>query len=360
MAVTLVVLLSGLGVWFAVERSSAPEVEPIPAQTVQVTLEGIEGVNGWDLAGLLYGTTAYNDIVGGFITTADSDPFTTTQAITPTPLFSNEPRSEEAVVLEPGTYYLMLFAGPDLVGSNEWYPVGRQDTSVEACSIALQIEEGEGTAIAVSGGFAEVTSAAEPECLNPIQIEHTSTMTWGAAGMPVEVYNGIPGVEDYLGWGLGRFDRAGLPVPNIGSVTFLLDESRCHGYFGIATNDPNGSVSTIALCYRADQICADASCDTWNPTYRAALLHEYAHAWISQHVDGATRTEFLDLVGVPNWTDPDIPHRQQGTEYAANTIVYGLLDANMPALLALPLDCDQIEEAFRLLTGAEPIAACQP
>jgi hypothetical protein len=196
------------------------------------------------------------------------------------------------------------------------------------------------------------------EIPNPIQIEHTSTMTW-EQGISVDIYNGIPGTEDFVRWGLQRFDQAGLSIPHIGSMTFLIGKSACLGYFGFATTDPNDSISAIALCNRADDICADAACDTWKPEYKAELLHEYAHVWINENVDDATRTEFLDLIGVPNWTDPEIPHNEQGTEYAANTIVCGLLDAEMPQPLAPDWNSQLKADAFTLLTGAEPNSVCQ-
>jgi hypothetical protein len=274
--------------------------------------------------------------------------------------------------------------GPAIYGGYPDPYLLRQSPAVGEVHLILDVDDGTGCPglVGVALGwdlerivwerrYHEVTSVRD--CLNtealesgwwegmetpsPIRIEHTDTTTWEEKGISVEIYNGIPGIEDFVRWGLQRYDEAGLSVPSIGSVTFLLDQTTCRKYFGFASGGQNAD---IILCNRADQVCQDTLCEVWKPYYKAALLHEYGHVWIDENLDDTTRSKFLELIDVPHWTDPDIPHTQQGVEYAANTLVYGLLDVDIPVLVATDWTCAQREQAFQLLTSTDPISNCQP
>jgi hypothetical protein len=155
---TLAVLLLGLGVWLIIELTSTAEVQPIPKGTVSITLESIAGVAGWDIAGVLYETpgSAIDDIVGGFLTTADSDPFTTTQTITATPLFYSGIRSTEPVLVEPGTYLLRVFAAEDMGGYSIWMP----GNISQHCQTVVEVGEREGTSVTITGGIAGFTEGS--------------------------------------------------------------------------------------------------------------------------------------------------------------------------------------------------------
>jgi hypothetical protein len=88
-------------------------------------------------------------------------------------------------------------------------------------------------------------------------------------------------------------------------------------------------------------------------------LHEYAHPWIDEYLDEATQAEFLDLVDLPRWRDSQDSPDDRGVERAANAIMLGLIDDASGLAVARDISCEQSEEAFRLLTGTDPIAACE-
>jgi hypothetical protein len=188
------------------------------------------------------------------------------------------------------------------------------------------------------------------EIPDPVPMELTGAMVWAERGMKVEIYNGIPGTEDFVRWGLDRFAEAGLPLPEVAKVVFLPPGiTKCRSFTGWYT--PGESGATVELCFSPDT--------TWDNRSRATLLHEYAHPWIDEHLDEATQAEFLDLVDLPRWRDDQDPPRDRGVERAANAIMLGLIDDASGLAVARDIGCEQREEAFRLLTGTDPIALCE-
>ena len=187
---------------------------------------------------------------------------------------------------------------------------------------------------------------------DPVLLVETDPMVWPERGVTVKVFNGTPEVTGFVRWGLERFDTAGLPLPNIGSVTFLVKASSCREYLGLY--DARSEAAAISLCRTVAQTCADVACTQWRPAARHTLLHEYAHAWMHERVDEATRQRFLRFSGVDRWDDPEDEWAQRGMEQAADAIAYGLL--GMPEYRAA--NCERSLEGFRLLTGHEPLTSC--
>jgi hypothetical protein len=200
------------------------------------------------------------------------------------------------------------------------------------------------------------------EIPEPVARELTGTVELAEHRLSVEVYNGEPGLLGFVRWGLERFAEAGMPPPRVESVTFLVQASRCRGLGGFAATGEEGA--EITLCYRADQVCVDETCDTWRLAARHTLLHEYAHPWLNEHVDGATREEFMALVGLERWSDPSDRWIERGVERAANTIMFGLIDETgsrwFPAEIFGQEGYDSRVTGFRLLAGVDPIAPPAP
>jgi hypothetical protein len=84
-----------------------------------------------------------------------------------------------------------------------------------------------------------------------------------------------------------------------------------------------------------------------------------AHAWIDEYVDEETQDEFLDLVDLPRWRDPQDPPEDRGLERAADTMMLGLIDEVGNLAIARDIPCDVREEGFKLLTGTDPVSSCE-
>ena len=116
----------------------------------------------------------------------------------------------------------------------------------------------------------------------------------------------------------------------------------------------------VILCLKPDDICADQACESWTAYARQCWLHELAHPWLNHLTDEDVRAEFLDVVGLPRWSDVDDPWGRRGAERAANTLRFGLMDEPVTLVPELHGNCDERDAGFRVLTGTDPIAECTP
>ena len=89
------------------------------------------------------------------------------------------------------------------------------------------------------------------------------------------------------------------------------------------------------------------------------MLHELAHAWTLDHVSTDLEGRFLDLVRLNVWQDAALPWSEQGVEYSAEVIAWGLLDRSSRMVRIGDPDCEDLAAAFRLLTDAEPLQVCE-
>lgn len=155
-----------------------------------------------------------------------------------------------------------------------------------------------------------------------------------------------------IAWLIDRFAEAGLARPRVRSVTVTMTDDRCgHDVIGHASR--GGDVTICVTPYHI----------TGNFVEDELMLHEFAHVWIDEHLDDATRDRFMAHVGAVAWTGSDIPWHQRGVELAANAIMYGLMDeADEFVIMDPSYDhtdvCHDRTVNFRLLTGHEPIAPC--
>ncbi|HEX6300333.1 MAG TPA: hypothetical protein VF148_07715 [Acidimicrobiia bacterium] len=187
----------------------------------------------------------------------------------------------------------------------------------------------------------------------PIRREPTGTVQMGEA-VSVEIYNGSGQAEDLVRWSMNRFATADLPLPRVKSITFLFDPDYCSDKGGSAIHDGDGTI--VTLCIEARNVCSDDECHKWGLVPRYLLLHELAHAWISDYVDDDTRTTFLTQEGLSRWHDPEEAWEDRGSERAANTLMFGLMDETGIYGPAGPGQCEAWGPGFRLLTGVDPIA----
>lgn len=186
----------------------------------------------------------------------------------------------------------------------------------------------------------------------PIQDRVTGTVT--AAGQRVEVHNGTTAAHDLVRWALTRFPDAELTAPAVTSIAFNDEahQAQCSGDDrGLALKV--GPKYEIYICYTLD--------GTPPAFVRELMLHELAHAWMWQNLTEPVQRQFLARMDLPTWDDTTLPWEQRGTEHAATVIAWGLADEPLQNHLLASRSCADLAEAFRLLTGADPLQPpCAP
>jgi hypothetical protein len=167
----------------------------------------------------------------------------------------------------------------------------------------------------------------------------------------VEVANGSPALEAALGAALDLF--ADLGTPEVSSVTFDPYDPFCRRYAGRFSEVD----SSLLLCFDQDTLCRDGTC-ALDGRDLEVVVHELGHVWVHGHTDAATRQALMDLVGVERWNDPDDRWHERGTEWAAETLTWGMLGGEQELVCMARPSCDLLVRAYTLLTGAAPAVSC--
>jgi hypothetical protein len=166
-----------------------------------------------------------------------------------------------------------------------------------------------------------------------------------AAASPSHTLTGFTGGQEAtIGWALGLFDEAGLPVPGIDFVLHTTVES-CHGRRGWYSGADDRPV--IRICTHEG-----------GPVPEPLILHELAHAWDGHLLTDQRRAAFLDWRGMSQWWGADREQRgEYGAEQAAETIVWGVIDRPISAsqIPAPYNDCGHLRTAYVMLTGRPPL-----
>ena len=137
---------------------------------------------------------------------------------------------------------------------------------------------------------------------------------------------------------IGRFEEAGFDLPPLVIKFPGSDLELCDGSQGkvFLDHDP----IEIRMCWSSEFI----------------LLHELAHVWEAHNVAPAKHEPFMAMRdGVLSWASFDVAWDERGREQAANVIAWGLLEDPYPIPRTYPNDPDSMLEAFRFLTGSEPL-----
>lgn len=172
---------------------------------------------------------------------------------------------------------------------------------------------------------------------NPIptaEITGTAHMPDVPTILPKAVSSVTGGTEEQqklVAWALERYESAGLDLP---VLEFHLhdDKSSCKGNSGLFSR--SSSSWGISLCTED----------------RMVFLHEIGHAWAEHTLIDSQRAEYVEHQSMESWNDPETPWRSRGSEEAANTLAWGLLDDPIRGI-APDGPLAQKNEAFRLLTG---------
>lgn len=149
-----------------------------------------------------------------------------------------------------------------------------------------------------------------------------------------------PVAADLQAWALDRNARAGLDLPEV-EIHIHDDLAFCEGNFGLHLAGAGAS--------RID-ICTDPQVDP-----RWIILHELGHAWASFNLSDGHRVGLVAVRGLDSWNDQDALWNERGTEHAAEILAWGLAETfSLPGRIA-DHDLARVTEAFRFLTGTEPI-----
>ena len=178
----------------------------------------------------------------------------------------------------------------------------------------------------------------------------------GPAGT-VQIRNGGPLYEQVVDWSLGQFSHAGLAAPVVSVVSFDPLDPACSGRCGLARSTPPATVLVCVDAAGLDQPSGEPR--TTVPLWPARLvLHELAHLWVDQHTDPPARQQVVLDLGLPGWVDPAGPWEQQGAEWAAESLAWGLVGRPLTASVLDAPPCALLGQTFRTLTGAEPLTPC--
>jgi hypothetical protein len=144
-----------------------------------------------------------------------------------------------------------------------------------------------------------------------------------------------------LEWARTRFLEAGLEAPDT-AVKFIADPDGCGGHFGRYSSER-----------RVIEICLDDSSP--RRVLRQLVLHELAHAWAHASLTDTDRARFVDARGLEAWNQQDDAWERRGTEHAAETLAWGLMDVAVEIHDVGDTSGGALHEGFVLLTDAEPI-----
>lgn len=134
-------------------------------------------------------------------------------------------------------------------------------------------------------------------------------------------------------WALQRYVEAGLELPVL-QIHLSSDESLCNGNRGL-----------FGVGHRPwrVKVCTED---------RMVFLHELGHAWSEYSLTARQRAAYVEQRGMESWADPNTPWLAKGSEDAADTLAWGLLETPIRGMSpGGPLE--ERNEAFRLLTGID-------
>lgn len=200
--------------------------------------------------------------------------------------------------------------------------------------------QGPGDSVSIAG---PVGPPSTPQLTYPMPAEDHSAVSvvptrrhltpTDSSTIETTVAGGSSGQRDAVAWALKRFADIGLDLP---ALHFDLhpDASACSGNRGFFS--PSSTPWTIAVC--TDELIV--------------VLHEIGHAWAEHRLTEADRAAYVEARGLESWNDPETPWRARGSEDAANTLAWGLLDTPIRGMPSTGLLVER-NRAFVLLTGID-------
>ncbi len=169
---------------------------------------------------------------------------------------------------------------------------------------------------------------------------------WASGANPgpdsIELTNMPDRFVDMVDWSVSLFKDAELELPPMRFAHHADSKEPCGGAPGL--HRVVEGVSSIEVC-------------TTEATFPAQvmILHEIAHAWIAHNLSPTRKEIFRELRGWEHWNNhTTAAWHENGSEQAAEIMVWGLVDRPIPMLRIADADCDALDAGYRALTQAAP------
>jgi len=214
--------------------AAAPVVAPVSGvgdgQTVSVTVSGVVGHTGDHLAGILYEGDQLTDLgdeaLGGFWSTLLSNDATTTEVVRE-PADDGVGRfpfvSDEALMVEPGTYTLVIWVDDGLGPVTRWVPINTDGMGLYGCQTVFEVTNDNQTDIAI-------TPTLQPDgwntnCATGVAIPYTDSADPVTPPMPsfATSMDPVSGVEDGQTVSITVSDVAGHTGDHLAGVLYEGD-----------------------------------------------------------------------------------------------------------------------------------------
>jgi hypothetical protein len=141
---------------------------------------------------------------------------------------------------------------------------------------------------------------------------------------------------------ISLFEQAHLPLPPL-VIRRHHDQASCGGRDGRHT--ARGRQSIVDICTSAS-----------GSYERHIIIHELAHAWTSHLMTTSQRQAFQRLRGWTTWNEDEGPNwKDNGSEQAAEIIVWGLSDHPVAVFKIHKTDCVDLFLGYWALTGMTPL-----
>lgn len=158
--------------------------------------------------------------------------------------------------------------------------------------------------------------------------------------------------RDATEWAIELFDAADLDLAPLRFVHHIDAKADAPDQAGRTRCDGVPASHRVVDDVHVIDICA---AEMTAPT-QVIILHEIAHAWISEEVTAERRAQFQELRGWEVWRDYEsAPWHDNGTEQAAEIVVWGLIDRPLRMVRIEQNSCDELAAGYRTLVGAAPL-----
>ncbi|MET0910901.1 MAG: hypothetical protein ABWZ99_15655 [Ilumatobacteraceae bacterium] len=144
-------------------------------------------------------------------------------------------------------------------------------------------------------------------------------------------------------WSTELFAQAELVLPPLRYMFHGDDTEPCSGRPGM--HHPVDGVNVIEICT-----------SEMSNAMQGTILHETAHAWLDHTLTDQRKAAFQRLRGWTYWRDYDrAAWHENGTEQAAEIMVWGLIDRPLAMIRINQHSCDELDAGYRTLTGQAPL-----
>jgi hypothetical protein len=142
-------------------------------------------------------------------------------------------------------------------------------------------------------------------------------------------------------WSTDLFEQAAFDLPPLRYVFHGNNREPCSERRG--------------LHHRVDGVNVIEICEMSSAT-PVLILHETAHAWIDHNLTEGRKADFKQLRGWIHWRNFDKAEwHDNGTEQAAEIMVWGLIDRPLAIIRIDQNSCDELDAGYRVLTGQAPL-----